>query len=66
MPIVMGMVAGVFLPFGLDWIKAFETDLAVALSMTVAFLLLSALADRRPVACRRSSSPWRSAPSRSR
>jgi benzoate membrane transport protein len=43
MPIVMGMVAGVFLPFGLDWIKAFETDLAVALSMTVAFLLLSAL-----------------------
>ncbi len=42
MPIVMGMVAGVFLPFGLDWIKAFETDLAVALSMTVAFLLLSA------------------------
>ena len=43
MPIVMGMVAGVFLPFGLDWIKAFETDLAVALSMTVAFLLLSAV-----------------------
>lgn len=42
MPIVMGMVAGVFLPFGLDWIKAFETDLAVALSMTAAFLLLSA------------------------
>lgn len=43
MPIVMGMVAGVFLPFGLDWIKAFETDLAVALSMTVSFLLFSAL-----------------------
>jgi benzoate membrane transport protein len=43
LPIVMGMVAGVFLPFGVDWIKAFETDLAVALSMTVAFLLLSAL-----------------------
>jgi benzoate membrane transport protein len=43
MPIVMGMVAGVFLPFGLDWIKAFETDLAVALSMTVAFLVVSTL-----------------------
>jgi benzoate membrane transport protein len=42
MPIVMGMVAGVFLPFGLDWIRAFETDLAVALPMTAAFLLLSA------------------------
>ena len=51
MPIVMGMVAGVFLPFGLDWIKAFETDLPVALSMTAAFLLLSAfplLANRLP------------------
>jgi benzoate membrane transport protein len=43
MPIVMGMVAGVFLPFGLDWIRAFQTDLAVALSMTAAFLLLSAV-----------------------
>jgi benzoate membrane transport protein len=51
MPIVMGMVAGVFLPFGLDWVKAFETDLPVALSMTAAFLLLSAfpaLANRLP------------------
>lgn len=51
MPIVMGMVAGVFLPFGLDWVKAFETDLAVAASMTAAFLLLSAfpaLANRLP------------------
>jgi benzoate membrane transport protein len=43
MPIVMGMVAGVFLPFGLDWVKAFETDLAIALSMTLTFLGLSAL-----------------------
>ena len=51
MPIVMGMVAGVFLPFGLDWVRAFETDLPVALSMTAAFLLLSAfpaLANRLP------------------
>jgi len=37
------MVAGVFLPFGLDWVKAFERDLAIALSMTASFLVLSAL-----------------------
>lgn len=43
LPIVMGMVAGVFLPFGLDWIKAFESDLAIALSMTATFLAISAL-----------------------
>ncbi len=43
MPIVMGMVAGVFLPFGLDWVRAFESDLPIALSMTVTFLALSAL-----------------------
>ncbi len=43
MPIVMGMVAGVFLPFGLDWVKAFESDLAIALSMTATFLALSAV-----------------------
>lgn len=43
MPIVMGMVAGVFLPFGLDWVKAFERDLAIALSMTASFLVLSAV-----------------------
>lgn len=43
MPIVMGMVAGVFLPFGLDWIKAFERNLAIALSMTLTFLALSAV-----------------------
>ncbi len=51
MPIVMGMVAGVFLPFGLDWVKAFQIDLPIALSMTVAFLALSAhppLAQRLP------------------
>ena len=27
MPIVMGMVAGVFLDFGLDWVRAFRGDL---------------------------------------
>ena len=27
MPIVMGMVAGVFLHFGLDWVRAFQADL---------------------------------------
>ncbi len=51
MAIVMGMVAGVFLPFGLDWVKAFETDLAIALPMTATFLALSAapaLARRLP------------------
>src|SRR5262249_47047645 len=26
MPIVMGMVAGVFLQFGLDWVRAFQAD----------------------------------------
>lgn len=42
MPIVMGMVAGVFLPFGLDWVRAFESDLPIALSMTLVYLALSA------------------------
>jgi benzoate membrane transport protein len=43
MPIVMGMVAGVFLQFGLDWVHAFAGDLAIAASMTAAFLLVSAV-----------------------
>jgi benzoate membrane transport protein len=43
MPIVMGMVAGVFLDFGLDWVRAFRGDLAIAASMTAAFLAVSAL-----------------------
>jgi len=42
MPIVMGMVAGVFLDFGLGWVKAFRTDLAMAAAMTVAFMVVSA------------------------
>ena len=40
MPIVMGMVAGVFLQFGLDWVRAFAVDLRIALPMTLAFLVL--------------------------
>jgi benzoate membrane transport protein len=41
MPIVMAMVAGVFLSFGLDWITAFQVDLWIAMPMTAAFLVLS-------------------------
>lgn len=51
MPIIMAMVAGVFLQFGLDWIDAFEQDIWIALPMTAAFFLLSvfpALARRVP------------------
>jgi benzoate membrane transport protein len=42
MPIVMGMVAGVFLQFGLDWVHAFRSDPGIAVAMTAAFLLASA------------------------
>lgn len=41
MPIVMAMVAGVFLRFGVGLVQAFTVDLAIALSMTVAWLALS-------------------------
>jgi benzoate membrane transport protein len=43
MPIVMGMVAGVFLQFGLDWVRAFQADLAIAAAMTAVFFLVSAV-----------------------
>lgn len=43
MPIVMGMVAGVFLKFGLDWVRAFERDFGIAAAMTGVFLLVSAM-----------------------
>tara|TARA_R110002072_G_scaffold293422_1_gene462778 strand:- start:5004 stop:6200 length:1197 start_codon:yes stop_codon:yes gene_type:complete len=43
MPIVMAMVAGVFVKFGLDWIRAFETDFILVAGMTVAFFALTAL-----------------------
>jgi benzoate membrane transport protein len=41
MPIVMGMVAGVFLRFGLDLVRAVHQDLAIAGSMVLAFVALS-------------------------
>jgi len=43
MPIVMGMVAGVFLRFGLDLVRALHADPAIAVPMTLGFLALSAL-----------------------
>jgi benzoate membrane transport protein len=42
MPIVMGMVAGVFLQFGIDWVRAFQSDPVIAMAMTAAFLLAGA------------------------
>lgn len=44
MPIVMGMVAGVFLRFGLDLVRALHSDVWIAGPMVVTFLLLSASA----------------------
>ena len=41
MPIVMAMVAGVFLRFGLDLVRAFRDGLWIALPMAAAFLLLT-------------------------
>ena len=43
MPIVMGMVAGVFLRFGLDLVYALRDDLWIAAPMVLAFLAVSAL-----------------------
>src|SRR3954463_5116607 len=42
MPIVMAMVAGVFLRFGVDLVLAFRDDLWIALPMVAAFVLLTA------------------------
>lgn len=44
MPIVMAMVAGVFLKFGLDLVFAIRDGVMIAAPMTVVFLLLSARA----------------------
>ncbi len=44
MPIVMGMVAGVFLRFGTDLVGALHGDAWIALPMIAVFLLLSAWA----------------------
>lgn len=43
MPIVMAMVAGVFLRFGVELVLALKADFRIALPMTLAFLGLSAL-----------------------
>ena len=43
MPIVMGMVAGVFLRFGLSLVQAVHTDTAIAGPMVAVWLLLTAL-----------------------
>jgi benzoate membrane transport protein len=43
MPVVMGMVAGVFLTFGLDWVRAFRADLAIAAAMTATYFAVSAV-----------------------
>jgi benzoate membrane transport protein len=43
MPIVMGMVAGVFLRFGLDLVRALFSDSAIVAPMVVVWLLLSCL-----------------------
>lgn len=43
MPIVMGMVAGVFLRFGIDLVRALHEDIAIAGPMVAAWLLLAAL-----------------------
>jgi benzoate membrane transport protein len=43
MPIVMGMVAGVFLHFGLDVILALDRDAAIAAPMVLVFFLCSAV-----------------------
>ncbi|MBL8379540.1 MAG: benzoate/H(+) symporter BenE family transporter [Burkholderiales bacterium] len=42
MPIVMAMVAGVFLRFGLDLVRAFQSAWWIALPMTAAFVILTA------------------------
>ena len=43
MPIVMGMVAGVFLRFGLDLVRALHADIAIAGPMVATWLVLTAL-----------------------
>lgn len=42
MPIVMGMVAGVFIQFGLDWIMAFAEAFILVTAMSATFFALSA------------------------
>jgi benzoate membrane transport protein len=63
MPIVMAMVAGVFLSFGLDLVSPLRDELWIAAPMTVSFLVVSALTAARAPAFRRSSRQSRSAAS---
>jgi benzoate membrane transport protein len=44
MPIVMAMVAGVFLRFGVDLVRAFSEELWIAAPMSAAFFVLTAFA----------------------
>lgn len=43
MPIVMGMVAGVFLRFGLDLVRSLQQDIGIAGPMVLVFILLTML-----------------------
>ena len=43
MPIVMGMVAGVFVQFGLDWIHSFKNEFMLVTAMTATFFVLTAV-----------------------
>ncbi|MFT3817321.1 MAG: benzoate/H(+) symporter BenE family transporter [Rubrivivax sp.] len=43
MPLVMGMVAGVFLRFGLDLVRALHADAGIAAPMVAVWLLLTAV-----------------------
>jgi benzoate membrane transport protein len=43
MPIVMAMVAGIFLRFGIDLVHSLRDDVGIAAPMVLTFLLLSAL-----------------------
>ena len=43
MPIVMGMVSGVFLSFGLNWIRSFEGNFLLVSIMTATFVFFSVI-----------------------
>ena len=43
MPVVMGMVAGVFLSFGLDLVRAMHNNVAIAVPMVATWLVLGAV-----------------------
>ena len=43
MPVVMGMVAGVFLSFGLDLVRAMHNNVAIAVPMAATWLVLGAI-----------------------